>query len=454
MDIINGYSRARGRVIDFKEILYGYRRINPLHGVDYVLDLFMTYKKYRGRKMTIPVRRHVYIQRPFGPLQIRSIRLSDNADGITYSATASLETDEPSSHSIPEEFINGNQSPATYPRKPTKMVMIVPLSGRFGTFRRFLDSFSEACLEINNVRKRWRVNRKDKVTFKMSDREKEGNDNMDTASSEEISFHPSLIVVFFGTDLEKEKFLQLVKSKREILATLLGNKSSSELQCNIQMVQIDGAFSRGIALETGISQCHENDLLVLIDVDLIFTAHGLRRAHLNTKQNHQVYFPVIFSQYNPDFYEADKSSKSSKSSAENAAGMGMESFLVGNKSSADKLSSQFGYWRDFGYGIAAFYKSDFRSAGGFDTSIKGWGKEDVALFDRFVHHTNLTIFRAPDPDLVHVFHPIECDKSLSHSQYEMCIGSQASTLGSTENLMKHIFYNRGKYTRFQHLFDR
>lgn len=59
------YSKQRGRVIDFKEILYAYNRLDPLHGVDWVLDLLMVYKKYRGHKMTVPVRRHAYIQQSF-----------------------------------------------------------------------------------------------------------------------------------------------------------------------------------------------------------------------------------------------------------------------------------------------------------------------------------------------------------------------------------------------------
>lgn len=65
MDLINKFSKQRGRVIDFKEIFYGYQRMNPLFGVDYVLDMLLMYKKYRGKKMTVPVRRHTYLQQQF-----------------------------------------------------------------------------------------------------------------------------------------------------------------------------------------------------------------------------------------------------------------------------------------------------------------------------------------------------------------------------------------------------
>lgn len=80
MQIINTLSRERGRVIEFRELLYGYSRMNPLYGQDLVLDLLLMYKKYRGKKMTVSVRRHLYIQRSFTDLQIREILSSSSED--------------------------------------------------------------------------------------------------------------------------------------------------------------------------------------------------------------------------------------------------------------------------------------------------------------------------------------------------------------------------------------
>jgi chondroitin sulfate synthase len=73
MENINTYSRQRGRVIEYREILYGYSRINPMHGHDLILDLLLVYKKYRGKKMTVPVRKHLYVQRSFTETRIREI---------------------------------------------------------------------------------------------------------------------------------------------------------------------------------------------------------------------------------------------------------------------------------------------------------------------------------------------------------------------------------------------
>lgn len=73
MSNINNFSRQRGRMIEYRDLLYGYSRVNALYGQDLILDLLLMYKKYRGKKMTIQVRRHLYVQRAFTDIFIREI---------------------------------------------------------------------------------------------------------------------------------------------------------------------------------------------------------------------------------------------------------------------------------------------------------------------------------------------------------------------------------------------
>ena len=80
MDEINRNSIERGRLIDFKDILYGYVRHHPLIGIDYIIDVLLVYRKYEGRKMTVPVRRHAYVRNSFTTLQFRE----DNLDSSLF----------------------------------------------------------------------------------------------------------------------------------------------------------------------------------------------------------------------------------------------------------------------------------------------------------------------------------------------------------------------------------
>ena len=51
--------------------------------------------------------------------------------------------------------------------------------------------------------------------------------------------------------------------------------------------------------------------------------------------------------------------------------------------------------------------------------------------------SNLTVFRAADPGLIHIFHPIECDVNLETKQRTMCQGSLANTYASQRRLAQY-----------------
>lgn len=98
-----------------------------------------------------------------------------------------------------------------------------------------------------------------------------------------------------------------------------------------------------------------------------------------------------------------------------------------------------GYFRSFGYGIASIYRTDFFRVGAFNTSIQGWGLEDVDFFERCVRTRPLRVLRAPDPSLVHVFHPIQCDAGeLPPAQYRMCVGTKAASMASRDFFVRNV----------------
>ncbi|XP_015927513.2 chondroitin sulfate synthase 1 [Parasteatoda tepidariorum] len=339
MEIINKYSKQRGRVIDFKEILYGYIRENPLFGVDYILDMLLTYRKYRGKKMTVPVRRHAYLQKAFSQLEFK-------------------------------EDINQNSVPSLTDMMNTKINIIVPLYGRLENFKRFL----------NNI----------EVVF--------------LKTGEKVH----LAVVYFESEQDDSTETKM------ILEDLKRRYPAYDLR----LIEAKGPFSRAVALEVGAKAFSPYSLLFFVDVDIVLDVGVLNRIRLNTIKSKQVYFPVVFSEYDPEYLE--------------------------NDSEIPSLSEERGYWRQFGYGIVSIYNEDLRQVGGFDTSIRGWGKEDVDLYSKVVR-SNLTVLRAADPGIVHVFHPITCSPELEDSQYEMCWGSKLSSLASQKTLAKIILSNKQKY---------
>jgi chondroitin sulfate synthase len=327
MESINRNARQRGRVIDYKDLLYGYRRFNPVYGPDYMLDLLLVYRKFKGkRKMTVPVRRHAYLQQPFLEPEFR------RSDVI---ARQSLE----------------------------RVHFILPLAGRYKTFLRFMDNFEESCLSREN----------------------------DTIA---------LAVVLFDEAGEAN----------EIMARIAVTRSRYP-HADIRLEHVPGAFSRGIGLQRGAELFSRDALLVFMDVDMYINYDVIRRIRMNTVRGRRVYYPIVFSQYDPQ--------------------------MTGISGSLNSFDNDVGYWRHSGFGIIAVYGSDFFNTGGFDLEIRGWGREDVELFERFIAR-NMSVFRAVDIGLVHIFHSIACDPLLEAAQYQMCLGSKSHSYGSVKRLAAYV----------------
>ena len=79
-------------------------------------------------------------------------------------------------------------------------------------------------------------------------------------------------------------------------------------------------------------------------------------------------------------------------------------------------------------------------AGGFNTKIKGWGKEDVDLVTKIIQK-HITVFRSTDNGLLHIYHKIKCDPRLAKDQFIMCEGTRLATYGSVQALSEIIYNN-------------
>ena len=242
---------------------------------------------------------------------------------------------------------------------------IVPLAGRLETFRRFMKNFELVCLIA-----RQRV---------------------------------KLVVAY-------SSFVSFSDEHKVIITEYQDKYPEAELI----WLDVPGNFSRGIALSLAADKFDQTALLFLCDVDLIFNLEFIDRCRMNTALGKRVYFPIMFSQFDPELTYSNKTKPGTH-------------FTI-NKDS--------GIWRSYSYGPACIYHQDLDAVGGFDTSIKGWGLEDVDLFEKFVSHTDIEVFRAADPGLIHVYHRVKCDPNLPARQLSQCKGSKASVRASQKSLVR------------------
>lgn len=259
---------------------------------------------------------------------------------------------------------------------------VVPVSGRREALERFLDNYERVCcLNSTNI------------------------------------IQCKLLIVHHPSGIEEDDTL----ARKSILH--LSQKYGKE---NIKILEdvSYSKFSRARALDAGAQEFKADDLLFFVDVDMSFTLAALERIARNTRKSRSLYFPVVYSQYDPK--------------------------VTLNKQTS-KIDDNSGFWRIFGYGIAAMYKSDYAKIGGFDLQIEGWGKEDVDLYEKILKYEDLGIFRAPDVDLVHVYHGVSCDsleKETKGDQLSMCKGTRADTYASTQLLANIVLRNPSKYLSF------
>uniref|UniRef100_F6ZQD4 Hexosyltransferase n=1 Tax=Ciona intestinalis TaxID=7719 RepID=F6ZQD4_CIOIN len=172
-------------------------------------------------------------------------------------------------------------------------------------------------------------------------------------------------------------------------------------------------FSRGAGLQLGSLVAGINDIVFFMDIDMIVTPNLVAQCRRNVKHGKQAWYPIPYSQYDPDRQCYDGSL-------------------------ARSVDEDRGFWRDFGYGIACFYNTDFVSSGGFDLSIEGWGEEDVRLY-KAILASGVDVFRSKQSDLVHIYHTKHCDQRLVGEQARSCHRTKASHYASQMCLAKTYF---------------
>jgi chondroitin sulfate synthase len=259
----------------------------------------------------------------------------------------------------------------------TPVHMIVPVSGRLATLKRLMLNFDQVVLRSNDV---------------------------DLAN-----VHLYIILMETSED-SGERMATIADHVRKFVADRQASR--------IHLIKVDnGNFTRGFARSYGASRFNDTDLLFFIDLDMVFTRDLFPRIRHHTILNQQVYFPIIFSQYDPNYWR------------------GAQNFSDFKRF---PLRSDMGYWRQYGFGMLGIYKADLGPSGSWNVQISGWGKEDVEIYDKMVQSPHLRVFRSVDTSLMHIFHTKDCSTTLRDDQMKMCQGTKSITLGSQQILVESV----------------
>ena len=254
--------------------------------------------------------------------------------------------------------------------------LILPLAGRLQAFKRFLANFERIVLVKNEKVK--------------------------------------LLIMYFPKVADDKEHKRILKSYTE-------NYNNFHVTWKV----VTGDFSRGLALQLGVAQFSPGSLLFFCDVDLVFDTEFLNRCRLNTLKGRRVYYPMVFSQFNQSI---------------SLSTINRESYGQAKRRSLEyeNLQNEAGFWRKYGFGIVCVYGDDVVKVGGFNLNIKGWGLEDVRLFEQFLASGRYDVIRTPDPGLVHMYHVSSCSPDLSSQQLKACKNSAFSQLSDAGSLVNYM----------------
>lgn len=235
----------------------------------------------------------------------------------------------------------------------------------------------------------------------------------DVILKKDFSENTLFLIIGYTDEMYLKKF-------RDLIDQFCGNSNLKTIKVFVVKTK---EFSRSELLELGAKNVKSNELMFFCDIDVIIKETFLETCRSNAIEGKQVFFPIIFSYYNPVLLEQMQNLESTQKNL-----------------TIDKYS---GFFRQTGFGMVCVYKNDFYQIGGLkEWKKKGWGGEDLFLYKKILK-SRFKIFRAIAPDLLHIYHSKACDQiSLDKLQYKNCINAQILNEASQETL--GMFYFRYK----------
>ncbi len=128
-------------------------------------------------------------------------------------------------------------------------------------------------------------------------------------------------------------------------------------------------------------------LFMLCTVGMELSIEFLNRVRMNTIMGWQAFFPIGFWQYKPNLIYDEKPYPTTI-----------------------EINRNVGHFDEYNYEHASFYNGDYVHAR--RNMFANTKEETFDLFDMFIKHHTLHVFRAVEPALIHQYTEVKCDPSL------------------------------------------
>ncbi|XP_047109666.1 chondroitin sulfate N-acetylgalactosaminyltransferase 2-like [Schistocerca piceifrons] len=230
-----------------------------------------------------------------------------------------------------------------------------------------------------------------------------------------------LTVVFFGEDGLAEA--------RSAMSRALSLSPRGGPPDQLRLLALNESFSRSRGLRVAADRAAAapgDALLFLCDVHLVFSARFLDRCRWNAQPGKKVYYPIVFSLYNPHVVYT------------------LQGRPLPPEAEQLVISRDTGFWQDADFATSCQYRSDFLKASTPAEEPPGWGGEGVSLYRRHVR-SPAKVVRATDPGIFRLWHPKECSRRLPAEQLRACLRMRALTEASHAQLGLLAFRDESRH---------
>ena len=179
--------------------------------------------------------------------------------------------------------------------------------------------------------------------------------------------------------------------------TLLDLYKKKYPEADLRLISTRRPYSRKESIELASKEYPTYELLFLADIHVDFSQQFLERCRMNALENRQVYFPAVFSPYNPtNFY----------------------TFRIRNPyATRFQISEEQGSWLHESFHLTCVYNYDLANVLELGEEMK---ESEWSLLNLFIRNHKLTIFRAVEPGLVHLWQDGCKEEELGAKEKSLC----------------------------------
>ena len=165
---------------------------------------------------------------------------------------------------------------------------------------------------------------------------------------------------------------------------------------DLQILITQKPFSRLQAFKLASEEFPTYELLFLADIHIDFSNQFLQRCRMNTVINQQAYFPAVYNPHNPSsFYK---------------------SRMLHPYATRFQITAKLGYWMQGSYHLGCIYNEDLSKVLQLSPD-----HPDLDLVELIIMSGHLSIFRAVDPGLVHLWQDGCKEEAFEHREKNLCL---------------------------------